>query len=164
VERLRGAKAVDVVAAGKAAGAMLNAFAAATRVPIRGMTGVGPSRPSELSGGAAWYDAGHPLPNEGSVAAARRVRDVAGALREGDLLMVLLSGGGSALMALPAEGITLAEKQQAARQLMDHGADIYELNTVRKHLSAIKGGSWPWRHAATCSRWRSPTWWATTCR
>jgi hydroxypyruvate reductase len=57
-----------------------------------------------------------------------------------DLLVVLLSGGGSALMALPADGITLAEKQLAAKRLMEAGADIYELNTVRKHLSAIKGG------------------------
>ena len=57
-----------------------------------------------------------------------------------DLLLVLLSGGGSALMALPATGITLEDKQRTARTLMEQGADIYELNTVRKHLSAIKGG------------------------
>ena len=131
---------MDVVAAGKAASAMLHACAAATRVPLRRMVGVGPARPPALPDGAEWYDAGHPLPNEGSVAAAQRAREVAGAAQEGDLLMVLLSGGGSALMALPVQGITLAEKQQTARLLMEHGADIYELNTVRKHLSAIKGG------------------------
>ena len=59
---------------------------------------------------------------------------------ERDLLLVLLSGGGSALMALPAAGIPLEDKQRTARTLMEQGADIYELNTVRKHLSAIKGG------------------------
>ena len=59
---------------------------------------------------------------------------------EDDVLVVLLSGGGSALMALPAPGITLEAKQQTARTLMAQSADIYELNTVRKHLSGIKGG------------------------
>ena len=61
-------------------------------------------------------------------------------MRADELLLVLLSGGGSALMSLPAEGVTLAEKQQTVRRLLEAGADIHELNTVRKHLSAIKGG------------------------
>jgi hydroxypyruvate reductase len=74
------------------------------------------------------------------VAAARRALHVSQSSGRDDLLIVLLSGGGSALMALPAEGITLQEKQQTARTLMQESADIYELNTVRKHLSAIKGG------------------------
>ncbi len=56
------------------------------------------------------------------------------------LLVVLLSGGASAMMALPAEGVTLEDKQQTVRRLLMRGADIHELNTVRKHLSAIKGG------------------------
>jgi hydroxypyruvate reductase len=134
------AAAVDVIAAGKAAGAMLNAFASSTTVPIRLMLGIGPRRPEILPQGAEWRDGGHPLPTEGSVAAARRALEIAGASRPDDLLLVLLSGGGSALMALPASGISLADKQLTARVLMDQSADIYELNTVRKHLSAIKGG------------------------
>ena len=81
-----------------------------------------------------------------------------------DLLLVLLSGGGSALMALPAPGIPLDAKQQTARTLMEQGADIYELNTVRKHLSAIKGGQLARRRAGRCSRWRCRTSSATTSR
>jgi hydroxypyruvate reductase len=140
VEPIQRASAVDVIAAGKAAGAMINAFASATAAPLRRALGVGPSRPAVLPEGAEWHVGGHPLPTEGSVAAARRARELAARAAPGDLLVVLLSGGGSALMALPAEGITLEEKQLTARLLMEHGADIYELNTVRKHLSAIKGG------------------------
>lgn len=119
---------------------MLNAFATSTDVPVRGMLGIGPSRPAVLPDGAEWEDGGHPLPTEGSVAAARRALEIAQASGTDDLLVVLLSGGGSALMALPASGVTLADKQQTARTLMEQSADIYELNTVRKHLSAIKGG------------------------
>lgn len=134
------AENVNVLAAGKAAGVMLSAFAAGLSVPVRRMLGIGPVRPSVLPKGASWQDAGHPLPNEGSLAGAQRALDIARATRADDLLVVLLSGGGSALMALPAAGITLAEKQQTARTLMQESADIYELNTVRKHLSAVKGG------------------------
>lgn len=137
---LNEASHVDVVAAGKAAGVMLNAFASASNVPARRMLAIGPERPSVLPSDTEWHDAGHPLPNDASVAAASRAMDVAASTRSGDVLLVLLSGGGSALMALPAEGVTLAEKQSTVRTLLERGADISELNTVRKHLSAIKGG------------------------
>jgi hydroxypyruvate reductase len=140
VKPLQTAAAVDVVAAGKAAGAMLNAFAAATSVPIRTTLAIGPARPAMLPAGAEWQDAGHPLPNPGSLAGARRALAIAGASGPDDLLLVLLSGGGSAMMALPVDGIALGEKQRTARTLMEQSADIHELNTVRKHLSAIKGG------------------------
>jgi hydroxypyruvate reductase len=140
VAPLQRARSVDVIAAGKAAGVMLNAFASGSSVPLRRVIGVGPSTPPVLPDRTEWHDAGHPLPTEGSIAAARRAHDVAAASHDGDLVVVLLSGGGSALMALPAEPITLAEKQQTVRTLMAEGADIHELNTVRKHLSAIKGG------------------------
>jgi glycerate 2-kinase len=137
---VQSAAAIDVIAAGKAAAVMVNAFAAATSVPVRSMLAIGPARPEILPPGTEWHTAGHPLPTTGSVGGARRALAVAGHARPEDLLVVLLSGGGSAMMALPAEGITLAEKQHTARSLMEHGADIHELNTVRKHLSAIKGG------------------------
>jgi glycerate 2-kinase len=140
VSWLHRARAVDVIAAGKAAAVMLNAFAAVTAVPPRYRIAIGASRPELLPVGTEFYKAGHPLPTDGSVQGARRALDVAAEAQQGDLIVVLLSGGGSALMALPADGITLADKQQTARLLMEHGADIYELNTVRKHLSAIKGG------------------------
>jgi glycerate 2-kinase len=140
---LRHAPAVDVVAAGKAASAMLTAFVDAIDVPVRRAIGIGPRRAAldpPLPAPAISYDAGHPFPDEGSVAGARRALEVASESRSNELLIVLLSGGGSALMALPAPGITLDDKKRTARTLMEAGADIYELNTVRKHLSAIKGG------------------------
>jgi hydroxypyruvate reductase len=140
VSPLQRASAVDVIAAGKASSAMLNAFAASSSVPLRRVLGVGPGVPSLLPAGATWQEAGHPLPTVGSLSGARQALDIAASTHGHELLIVLLSGGGSALMALPADGISLEDKQRTARQLMGQGADIYELNTVRKHLSAIKGG------------------------
>jgi hydroxypyruvate reductase len=137
-ERLDRARAVDVVAAGKAAAAMLEAWLAHA-MPPRTAIGIGPCG-SALPNGVEWIEGGHPLPNEGSLAGARRSLDVARRVDEDELLVLLLSGGGSALMALPADGLTLADKQATAHVLMSHGADITELNTVRKHLSRIKGG------------------------
>jgi hydroxypyruvate reductase len=136
---LASAAAVDVVAAGKAAGTMLAAFVAASPREARTMLGVGPAG-SPVPSGAEWVDAGHPVPTDGSVRGARRALEVARRSGSGDLLVVLLSGGGSALMALPADGVSLEDKQHTVRRLLESGADIYELNTVRKHLSAIKGG------------------------
>ena len=147
-ETLRRARAVDVIAAGKAASAMQNAFVSSADAPIRAILGVGPSA-SDPSGGdvsrgpiptGEWQDAGHPLPNEGSMKGASRALEIARAAGPDDVVTVLLSGGGSALMALPAPGLSLTDKQQTARTLMARSADIYELNTVRKHLSSIKGG------------------------
>ena len=83
---------------------------------------------------------GHPIPDAGSERAGRRALELAESLRDGETLLVLLSGGASALMAVPADGITLADKQRTTSQLLRAGADIYALNTIRKHLSAIKGG------------------------
>jgi glycerate 2-kinase len=83
---------------------------------------------------------GHPMPTAGSEQAGRRALEVAASLRSGETLLILLSGGASALMAVPADGLTLADKQDTTRHLLRAGADIHELNTVRKHLSASKGG------------------------
>ena len=140
VSALQLATAVDVIAAGKAAGAMLNAFAASSSIPLRHALGVAATRPAVLPAGTEWFEGGHPLPTEGSVAAAGRALSIAQRASADDLVVVLLSGGGSALMALPAEPLSLHDKQDTAHRLMTHGADIYELNTVRKHLSLIKGG------------------------
>jgi hydroxypyruvate reductase len=87
-----------------------------------------------------WRTTAHPVPDDRSVAAAREVLDLAGAAGGRDVLVLLLSGGASSMMALPATGLTLDDKQQASRQLLSSGAEIHELNAVRKHLSAIKGG------------------------
>ncbi len=86
-------------------------------------------------------EAGHPLPDENGIEAGRRIEALA---REGigtrDLVFVLLSGGGSALLVSPAEGISLGDKLETTRLLLNGGATIHELNAVRKHLSRLKGG------------------------
>ena len=88
-----------------------------------------------------WIDAAHPFPDAASEAAGRRARALAEqARRSGRLVIVLLSGGSSSMLALPASGITLDDKARTAAALMRAGVDITGLNCVRKHLSAIKGG------------------------
>ena len=86
------------------------------------------------------HHGGHPVPNEGSVAAGLAALALAAATGPDDVLLVLLSGGASALLAVPAEGLTLADKQRTTTLLLRAGADIHALNTVRKHLSRTKGG------------------------
>ena len=88
----------------------------------------------------------HPQPGTGSEVAARRALEIASVVPPDAQLVVLISGGASSLLALPAEGIPLEDKRAATGVLLRAGADIYALNTVRKHLSAIKGG----RLAAAC--------------
>lgn len=140
LDQLRSAGSVDVVSAGKAAASMLNGFAGASPVPARSMTGIGPGAPAALPPGAVWYPGAHPVPDERSVAAARRALAVAESVTPRGLLLVLLSGGASSMMAKPAGDLSLADKRRTSEILLESGADIGELNTVRKHLSAIKGG------------------------
>ena len=85
-------------------------------------------------------EAAHPVPDRAGEDAARQILALAGAAGPDDRLLFLLSGGASALLSLPAPGLSLADKQAATRALLAAGADIHEINTVRKHLSAIKGG------------------------
>jgi hydroxypyruvate reductase len=85
-------------------------------------------------------EAGHPMPDEAGVAGARCLADLLGMTKERDLVLAVLSGGGSALMTLPAVGLTLTDLQGTTDLLLRCGATIVELNTVRKHLSQIKGG------------------------
>ncbi len=84
--------------------------------------------------------AAHPVPDEAGREAARRILEMAENATQDDLVIALMSGGGSALLTAPAEGITFEEKQEVNRQLLRCGADIGEMNTLRKHVSAIKGG------------------------
>ena len=119
---------------------MLNAFASAAGVPLRVSVGIGPSRPADLPPGAEWYEGGHPIPNAGSVAAARRALPSRARPARTICSWCCYPGGASALMALPVELVALADKQETVRALLLRGATIDELNTVRKHLSAIKGG------------------------
>jgi hydroxypyruvate reductase len=91
-------------------------------------------------------EAAHPVPDAAGLAAAGRMRDLVGGLTADDLVLCLISGGGSALLALPLDGITLEDKQAVNRALLASGASISEVNCVRRHLSAVKGG----RLAAAC--------------
>jgi len=85
-------------------------------------------------------EGGHPVPNDGSVTAAARALELAESATEKDVVLVLMSGGASALWTAPVEGVTLEEKQHVTRGLLASGARISEINCVRKHLSRIKGG------------------------
>jgi hydroxypyruvate reductase len=85
-------------------------------------------------------EGGHPIPDEGSVAGAREVARALAGAADDELALALISGGGSALLAAPAPGISLEDKMATTELLLKAGADIRELNTVRKHLSSLKGG------------------------
>ncbi|HEX5226380.1 MAG TPA: glycerate-2-kinase family protein, partial [Bryobacteraceae bacterium] len=85
-------------------------------------------------------ECGHPIPDDRGVSGARRIAEIAQQAGPNDLVICLISGGASALLPLPARGVTLAEKQKITRLLLACGANIHEINCVRKHLSAIKGG------------------------
>jgi glycerate 2-kinase len=86
------------------------------------------------------HEAGHPIPDQRGLEGARRIAEIARDSGRRDLLICVISGGASALMPLPAPGITLARKKEITRRLLASGANIQEINTVRKHMSAIKGG------------------------
>ena len=85
-------------------------------------------------------EASHPVPDQRGLEATQRMLQVAQTLGKADLVLCLISGGGSALLTLPAPGISLDDKQMLNRQLLHSGATIHEMNCVRKHLSAVKGG------------------------
>ncbi len=85
-------------------------------------------------------EAGHPVPDQSGERAAQEIFALAGSLHEDDLLLVLVSGGGSSLLSLPAEGITMADLKTVTRELLASGAPIQDMNVVRKHLSLIQGG------------------------
>ena len=138
---------MDVIAAGKGAGPMLTAFMAVAPRQTRRAIGRAAAPAPALPPGVRWHRTAHPVPDERSVAAARDALDMAAAAGADDLLVVLLSGGASAIAALPVEGVTLADKQRTSTQLLSLGAEIRDLNTVRKHLSAIKGGRLAAAHA-----------------
>lgn len=127
------------VGAGKAAAAMAAAVEANWSGPIAGLvvTRYGHSVPCRQ---VEVIEAAHPVPDAAGLGAARRILDLVRGLTEDDLVLCLLSGGASSLLVLPAPGISLADKQVINRALLRCGAPIGEMNCVRKHLSAIKGG------------------------
>jgi glycerate 2-kinase len=128
-----------VIGAGKAAAAMARSVERHWKGELSGLvvTRYGHGEPCQR---IEVVEAAHPVPDEAGQAAAARMLAMVGGLTENDLVLCLISGGGSSLLALPAPGITLAQKQQINRSLLRSGAAISEMNCVRKHLSAIKGG------------------------
>lgn len=142
-----------VLGAGKAGGAMAAAVDALwpQDAPLSGLvvTRYGHVPPAYLQqpGRIEVVEAAHPVPDEAGAQAARRIVALTRGLGADDLVLCLISGGGSALLSMPAEGLSLADKQRINRDLLHSGATITEMNCVRKHLSAIKGG----RLAAMCA-------------
>src|SRR5215475_15651792 len=133
-----------ILAAGKAAGAMAEVAEAhyLDRIPAARIAGVavtrrGYGRPTRM---VEVIEAGHPVPDAASLAGAERALALAAGATAGDLVLVLMSGGASANWIAPVAGLTLAEKQALNWALLKSGAAIGEINTVRKHLSRIKGG------------------------
>ena len=132
-----------VLAAGKAAGSMTEvAETAYADLPSGRLTGIavarqGYGRPTRA---IPMVEAGHPIPNAAGLEAAERALALADGAGADDLVLVLLSGGASANWIAPVEGLSLADKQAVTRALLRSGANIGEINTVRKHLSRIKGG------------------------
>ena len=136
-----------VVGAGKAAGALAAAVEARwpAGAPLSGVviTRYGHAVPTRR---VDVVEAGHPVPDDAGEAAAQRIWDEVRRLGPDDLLIALVSGGGSALLSLPVEGIAMADLKATTRELLRCGARIEEINAVRKHLSRIQGG----RLAAAC--------------
>jgi hydroxypyruvate reductase len=142
-----------VLGAGKAGGAMAQAVEALWPAdkPLSGLVVTRyhhtPPRPAGLPERIEVVEASHPVPDAAGLAAAERILQLTQGLTADDLVLFLISGGGSALLTLPADGLTLEDKQRINRDLLNSGAGIGEMNCVRKHLSRIKGG----RLAAACA-------------
>ena len=142
-----------VLGAGKAGGSMAQALEALwpADAKLEGLVVTRyhhiPPRPDGLAKRIELVEAAHPVPDEAGLEAAERILALTEGLTADDLVLCLISGGGSALLTLPAEGLTLADKQRINKQLLESGAHIGEMNCVRKHLSRIKGG----RLAAACA-------------
>ncbi len=142
-----------VIGAGKAGGAMAQAVEALwpADAPLSGLVVTRyhhtPPRPAGLPQRIEVIEASHPVPDAAGLAASQRILQLVQGLTADDLVLCLISGGGSALLTLPAEGLTLEDKQGINKALLASGANIGEMNCVRKHLSRIKGG----RLAAACA-------------
>jgi glycerate 2-kinase len=128
-----------VAAAGKAAASMALAVEAHWKGPLEGIaiTRYGHGLPTKY---IRVVEAGHPVPDAAGEAAAKEILSSVSSLTEDDLLLTLISGGGSSLLSLPAEGVSMAQWKALTSDLLRSGAPIQEMNTVRKHLSAIAGG------------------------
>ena len=142
-----------VLGAGKAGASMVHALEALwpQDAPLSGLVvtryGHLPERPEGVPARVEIVEAAHPVPDAAGLQAAERILALTKGLSADDLVLCLISGGGSSLLTLPAQGLTLADKQRINKDLLHSGANITEVNCVRKHLSRIKGG----RLAAACA-------------
>ena len=141
-----------VIGAGKAAGAMAKVAEERWGEKVEGLVITRYGHGADCKR-IEVVEASHPVPDEAGHRAAARMLQMVQGLTENDLVVCLISGGGSALLALPAQGLTLAHKQNINKALLKSGATISEINCVRKHLSAIKGG----RLALACAPARAMT-------
>ena len=139
-------RSLHVIAVGKAGAAMAAAFLKVPHLTIHSALAVGTHAHDDLPAAVEWIESSHPFPDPRSQRAAERALAIAHRAHSGDVLVILLSGGASALMAAPIDGLTLADKIATTKLMMEAGADIHALNTVRRHLSKVKGG----RLAAAC--------------
>jgi glycerate 2-kinase len=146
VSEVLNGRGLHVLAAGKAAAAMAAAFVAVPHLAVRKAIAIGTHAHADLPPSVEWIESSHPFPDARSEAAGNRALSIAQAVHSGEGLVVLLSGGASALMASPIDGISLTDKIDTTKRMMTAGADIHALNTVRRHLSKVKGG----RLAAAC--------------
>ena len=138
--RLSNYDRIRVIGAGKASARMALALEKLFGNRIKdGWVNV-PDNTTARSRRITFHQSGHPVPDERGVEGARRIAQIARESTERDLIFAVISGGGSALTPLPVEGITLEQKKEVTRGLLACGATIHQINTVRKHLSAIKGG------------------------
>ncbi len=128
-----------VIGAGKASAAMAQVFEQNWTGPVEGLivTRYGHAVPCKK---IEIVEAAHPVPDEAGTKAAARILQIVRGLTKDDLVVALISGGGSALLSLPVDGVTVEEKRAVNRALLNSGAPIGEMNCVRKHLSKIKGG------------------------
>ena len=136
---------VVVIGAGKASAAMAHAVERHWEGPLEGLVVTRYGYQVDCDS-IEIVQAAHPVPDQAGLQAAQRMLDRVGGLNADDLVICLISGGGSALLPLPLPGLSLADKQAVSRALLKCGASISEMNCVRRHLSAIKGG----RLAAAC--------------
>ena len=129
-----------LVGGGKAGRAMGEAALGSLRGRVASGTIAVPRGSGGTSGSVRFVEAGHPLPDEGSRFAAQEILSLLAGTGEDDLVIALVSGGGSAMVSAPVEGVSAEEKAEVFRLLLHAGADIASFNAVRKHLSAVKGG------------------------
>lgn len=140
ISNLKEIENIYVVGAGKATYKMAKAINALFKGKIKdGVINVPVAITSKI-GNIRVNKAAHPYPDENGLKGAKEILNIAKKATDKDLLICLISGGGSALMPLPTEGLSLADKTNLTKQLLASRADIHEINTVRKHISAIKGG------------------------